>query len=112
DADGISRPLWSGFADMGFTGLLVPEAEGGLGLGFVEAGIVLEEIGRNLSASPFWASSGVAAAAISRWGSPAHHERYLGRIARGELIAALAVDENARHQPTRVEARLRRDGDG
>ena len=38
DADGFSRPLWREFASMGFTGVLVPEAHGGLGLGHVEAG--------------------------------------------------------------------------
>ena len=53
DADGFSRATWQRFADMGFTGVLVPEANGGTGLGYVEAGIVMEEIGRNLSPSPF-----------------------------------------------------------
>ncbi|GAA5237024.1 acyl-CoA dehydrogenase family protein [Verticiella sediminum] len=112
DTDGISRPLWAGFADMGFTGLLVPEADGGLGLGFVEAGIVLEEIGRNLTASPFWATSGVAAGTLARWGGADQRERYLGRIAAGEITAALAVDETARHRPERIQASLRADGDG
>ena len=53
DTTGFARDLWGQFADMGFTGILVPEDKGGLGLGHVEAGIVLEEIGRNLSPSPF-----------------------------------------------------------
>ena len=49
DATGFSRDLWRQFAEMGFTGILVGEERGGLGMGHVEAGIVLEEIGRNLS---------------------------------------------------------------
>ena len=53
DPDGFSRDLWKAFADMGFTGILAPEAFGGLGLGHVEAGVVMEEIGRNLTPSPF-----------------------------------------------------------
>ena len=50
DATGFARDLWSQFAEMGLNGILIPEAEGGLGLGHVEAGIVLEEIGRKRGA--------------------------------------------------------------
>ena len=46
DAAGFSRALWLKFAEMGFTGILVPEAFGGSGLGHVEAGVVMQEIGR------------------------------------------------------------------
>jgi len=48
DQTGFSRDLWKSFAEMGFTGILIGEDDGGLGLGHVEAGVVLEEIGRNL----------------------------------------------------------------
>ena len=47
DASGFSRGLWAQFAEMGFTGVLVPEAHGGLGLGHVEAGVVMEQIGHS-----------------------------------------------------------------
>ena len=53
DATGFSRELWKAFAEMGFSGLLVPENFGGSGLGCVEAGVVMEEIGRTLMPSPF-----------------------------------------------------------
>jgi alkylation response protein AidB-like acyl-CoA dehydrogenase len=53
DATGFSRELWKSFAEMGFSGLLVPEEFGGSGLGCVEAGVVMEEIGRTLMPSPF-----------------------------------------------------------
>ena len=49
DATGFSRDLWAQFTEMGLPGMLVPEAHGGLGMGHMEAGIVLEEIGRNLT---------------------------------------------------------------
>ena len=45
DPTGFSRDLWKAFAEMGFCGLLVPEAQGGSGLGYVEAGVVMEAIG-------------------------------------------------------------------
>src|SRR3546814_10515341 len=59
--DGFGHALWKQFAEMGFTGILVSEEDGGMGMGHVEAGIVLEEIGRNLTPSPFLTSAVVAA---------------------------------------------------
>ena len=65
DADGFSRTLWRRFSEMGFTGLMVPEMHGGLGLGCVEAGIVMDRIGHQLCASPLLASGLVAVTARS-----------------------------------------------
>ena len=53
DADGFSRALWKEFVEMGWAGILVPQDHGGLGLGHVEAGMVMEELGRTLTPSPF-----------------------------------------------------------
>jgi alkylation response protein AidB-like acyl-CoA dehydrogenase len=61
---GYSENLWRRFAEMGFTGILIDEGNGGLGLGQVEAGIVLEEIGRNLTPSPFLATAVGAVTAL------------------------------------------------
>ncbi len=99
DADGYSRKLWAQFAEMGFTGILAPESHGGMGLGQVEAGVVMEEIGRNLTASPFLTSSVVAATALLQGGSDAQKQAYVQKIAQGELIATLAVDEGRKHDP-------------
>ena len=102
DASGFSRGLWKEFADMGFTGILVPEAQGGLGLGHVEAGVVLEEIGRNLTASPFLASSVVAVTALRHAGSEAQQQRWLPALASGKSIATLAIDEQTKHRPQHI----------
>ena len=64
DATGFSRDLWKAFAEMGFSGLLVPEKFGGSGLGCVEAGVVMEEIGRTLMPSPFLSTAVLAASAL------------------------------------------------
>ncbi len=79
DPTGFSRDLWARFAEMGFTGILVAEADGGLGLGHVEAGIVLEEIGRNLTPSPFLATAVGAVTALRR--SADQRARWLPAIA-------------------------------
>ena len=91
---GFSRDLWKQFAEMGFTGILIPENKDGLGLGHVEAGIVLEQIGRNLSPSPFLTT---AVAAVEALKGTAHADRWLPGIAVGDAVAALAIDEKAKH---------------
>ncbi|MGB3487968.1 MAG: acyl-CoA dehydrogenase [Xanthobacteraceae bacterium] len=111
DATGFSRDLWKGFAEMGFAGLLVPENFGGSGLGAVEAGIVLEEIGRNLMPSPFLSTAVLAVSALTR-GNAEQQAAYLPKIADGSLIAALAVDEGAKHRPLNIAMQAVRAGNG
>jgi len=110
--DGLSRALWQTFAEMGFAGLLVPEAFGGSGLGVVEAGVVMEEIGRNLTPSPFLATAVIAAAALTHGGSAAHQQAYLPAIAAGSLLATLAIDEGAKHRPLHTALQATRAGNG
>ena len=111
DTTGFSRDLWKQFAEMGFTGILVPEAQGGMGLGHMEAGIVLEEIGRNLTPSPFLSTSVAAAAALKAAGG-AQADAWLPRIAAGDAVIALAIDEGPRHRPERTAMRAERSGNG
>lgn len=111
DDTGFAPGLWRQFAEMGFTGMLVDEAEGGLGLGAVEAGIVLEEVGRNLTPSPFLATS-VGAVTALKGGSAAQRATWLPRIASGDAVAALAIDEGPHHRPARTALRAERAGNG
>jgi alkylation response protein AidB-like acyl-CoA dehydrogenase len=112
DATGFSRELWKTFAEMGFSGLLVPEQFGGSGLGCVEAGVVMEEIGRNLMPSPFLSTAVLAASALSRGGSAAQKSEHLPRISDGSLLAALAIDEGAKHRPLQTRLQAVRSGNG
>ena len=112
DAAGFSRELWKAFAEMGFAGLLVSEDFGGSGLGCVEAGIVMEEIGRTLMPSPFLSTAVLAASALSRGGSAAQKSQHLPRISDGSLLAALAVDEGTKHRPLQVSLQAKRSGNG
>jgi len=112
DATGFSNDLWKAFAEMGFSGLLVPEDFGGSGLGCVEAGVVMEEIGRTLMPSPFLATAVLAASALSRGGSAAQKSEYLPKISDGSLLAALAIDEGAKHRPLQTGMQAVRSGNG
>ncbi|MEQ1687081.1 MAG: acyl-CoA dehydrogenase family protein [Sphingopyxis sp.] len=111
DTTGFSRDVWKQFAEMGFCGMMVPEAQGGLGLGHVEAGIVLEEIGRNLTPSPFLTTC-VAAAATLGAASGAVAEAWLPRLASGDAVIALAIDEGPRHRPEATAMKTERAGNG
>jgi hypothetical protein len=112
DAAGFSRDLWKTFSEMGFSGLLVPEEFGGSGLGCVEAGVVMEEIGRNLTPSPFLGTAVLAASALSRSGSASQKAEHLPKIADGSLLAALAVDEGSKHRPLMTKMQALRSGNG
>ena len=111
DPRGFSRDLWSEFGAMGFTGVLFSEEVGGLGLGHVEAGVILEEIGRNLTPSPFLSTAIGAGAALAEAGANLK-ARWLPPILTGEAVVAVAVDETARHHPERIGLRAVRSGDG
>jgi alkylation response protein AidB-like acyl-CoA dehydrogenase len=112
DATGFSRDLWQAFAEMGFSGLLVPEDFGGSGLGCVEAGVVMEEIGRTLMPSPFLATAVLAVSALSRGGSGAQKSEYLPKMSDGSLLAAFAIDEGAKHRPLHTRMQAVRSGNG
>ena len=111
DADGVSRELWRVFGEMGFAGVIIPEEHGGSALGAVEAGVVAEALGRTLTPSPFM-GSGVLSATALKGGSAEQQAAWLPRIAAGEAIVALAVDEGAKHAPSRIAATAERSGNG
>lgn len=109
--DGFSHDLWKQFADMGFTGILIPEADGGLGMGHVEAGIVLEEIGRNLSPSPFLSTSVVAVEALKA-ADKAMRDRWFPGIIAGETVVGIALEEGKKHHPEKIALKAERSGNG
>ena len=107
--DGFGTALWKQFAELGLTGICVPESAGGAGMGATEAGLVLEEIGRNLTPSPFLTT---AVAAVRALDGSAQAERWFPGILAGETVAALAIDEGKHHDPAGVALEARRSGNG
>src|SRR3546814_2227693 len=82
-----------------------------MGMGHVEAGIVLEEIGRNLTPSPFLTSAVVAATALG--GASAElRGRYLPGLLSGDSVFAVAIDEGPKHRPERIACRAEKAGNG
>jgi len=107
--DGFGHELWKQFGELGLTGICIPESHGGLGLGATEAALVLEEIGRNLTPSPFLTTAVAGARAIE---GTAHGDRWFPGILSGEAVLALAVDEGPRHSPERTALEAKRQGNG
>ena len=103
--------LWRALAEQGWTGLLVPEGQGGLGLGLVEMAAVAEEMGRACLPGAFL-STLFAAALIGRAGGDEQRAKYLGPIAAGELKASVALlEEGASWDVDAVKCEAAR-GDG
>jgi len=91
---GWERESWHEINQLlGLTGVHIPEAYGGQGFGFVELGIVLEEMGRALLCAPYFASTVLAATAIMNAGTEAQKRELLPDIAAGDTVATLAFTE-------------------
>ncbi len=91
---GYDEAVWKQMAEqMGLQGLHIPEEHGGSGYGYVELGIVLEEMGRSLLCAPFFSTVVLAANTLLHSGDDAAMAKYLPGIASGETIATVAFTE-------------------
>jgi acyl-CoA dehydrogenase len=112
DATGFDRGTWAKMAEMGFAGVLVPETHGGAGFGHVAAGLIMEAMGRNLSAAPMLSTAVLGATALVNAGSAEQQAKYLPLIAEGKRLFALAADEASRHAPAFVATTATPSGNG
>ncbi len=112
NADGFDRNVWKEMAEMGWAGILIPEEFGGTGLGYLTLGLVLEETGRTLTASPLVSTALTATTALLLAGNEAQKKKYLPQIAEGKLIATLAVDEGPHHAPEKIALKAEKSGSG
>lgn len=107
DVRGVTDDFWAQVAGLGWPGLLVPEAHGGLGLGLVDMVVVMEEMGRLPLPGPFFSSAVMATLAARRVGA----EDLLGPLAAGTLRGTVALDEGGHGSPVdRIRTRARRRG--
>jgi alkylation response protein AidB-like acyl-CoA dehydrogenase len=112
DPTGFSRELWKQMVELGWPGIILSEELGGAGLGYAELGVVLEEAGRTLAASPLFATLLLGGNAILLGGNDTQRKEILGAVASGERLLALAYQETPRHDPfaVRAQAVATRDG--
>jgi alkylation response protein AidB-like acyl-CoA dehydrogenase len=104
-AGGFDRTAYTELAELGLTGLYVPEDDGGMGMGPVEGMVVMEELGRGIVLEPL-AQSLIAGAVIAGYGDTATKAPWLSAIASGEKLVVLAYQERAaRYQLDVFEAK-------
>jgi alkylation response protein AidB-like acyl-CoA dehydrogenase len=109
---GYDAKAWNEMAEMGWAGVIIPEEYGGSAFGYLSIGLILEELGRTLTASPLIASGVGAASALVLGGSDAQKSEWLPKIADGTVVGALAVDEGAHHAPEKVALAATKSGAG
>ncbi len=112
DETGFDQAIWTQMVDLGWAGMAIPEAYGGYGFGYGGLGVVLEETGRTMVSSPLISTVLLAATAINELGSEQQKQELLPKIVAGELLVALALDENSSHAPSRIHTSAERSGDG
>ncbi len=111
DERGCSDDVWQEMVQMGWAGIAIAEEFGGLGYGYTGLGLVLEQVGRNLSASPLQSTVLVSATLIAELGSGSQKEQWLSPIAAGEKRVSLALQEGRHHAPEQTAARAVADGE-
>jgi alkylation response protein AidB-like acyl-CoA dehydrogenase len=109
---GFDEATWKQIAELGWVGIAIPEAYGGLGFGFVELGLLCEEMGKRLACLPYFSSVVLGANAILNAGAEDQRQTLLPGIADGTTRVALAfVEDGGRWEPEAARAASRPDGD-
>ncbi len=111
-ANGVDAEARAKLAELGFFGVMIPEAHGGSDFGMVGMGQIMEAQGRTLAATPLLQTALIGASVLGLGGSDAQKDAWLGKIASGETATALALDEGAHHNPDAIATTATEDGEG
>ncbi|MEJ5057751.1 MULTISPECIES: acyl-CoA dehydrogenase family protein [unclassified Pseudomonas] len=111
-ATGFDAQLWQGAVDLGWSAIPFPEDFGGLDFGCKGLGPIFESMGRNLSATPLLSSVVLGGSLVLLAGNPTQQTRWLQAVIGGEQRLALAVDEQSRHDPSRIALAAKVEGQG
>ena len=101
--DGFDRGTWASMVELGWAAIPWSEDHGGLAFGYKGLGVVTEESGRTLTASPLYASVWVGGTLINLGGSDEQKAELLPQLAAGELLLALALEESHKHDPYGIQ---------
>ncbi|NND39321.1 MAG: acyl-CoA dehydrogenase [Pseudomonadales bacterium] len=112
DELGYSTELWQQLVEMGIPLTALPESAGGLGFGWLGMGAVMQACGRNLSASPLFASIVLGASILEAVANQSQHATLLEAVTSGELTLALALEESSHHAPSTCSTALTQTSQG
>lgn len=111
DPRGFDAASWTETGELGWIGAALSEDHGGADLGYLTLGLIVEQTGRNIGATPLPVTA-VAADAVATAGSPSLRAAWLERLVSGEAVGAFAIDEGARHDPQGITATAERTPEG
>ena len=110
DPRGYKPEIWAKMAELGWTGLLLPEEYGGAGLTLIDLIVVAEELGRALTPSPFFATL-QGSLAVLHGGTDTQKKEILPEVASGRRVLSFAITEEAGNEnPDEIATRATRDG--
>jgi acyl-CoA dehydrogenase len=112
DPYGFDTGTWQSMVELGWAGIPFPEEFGGLDFGYKGLGVVTQETGRTLMASPLVASVWTCGTLLNLGGKSGQKSRLLPKLAAGELLMALALEESHRHQPYQIATKARKNKSG
>ena len=112
DEKGFSPELWSKMAELGWLGLVLPEEYNGMGMGFMDLIILLQEMGRNILPGPFFSTVILGSLPILSAGTEEQKKEFLPKIASGKMIFTMAITEpSARYDAAGIETKATAQGD-
>jgi len=103
--------LWKKMVELGWPGLVIPEAYGGLGLDYLDLIMVIGEMGRTLAPAPMFGTLAGTWAVLAA-GSETQKAEILGAVAGGETLALAIADTHGNYEPGRAEVAARAEGKG
>jgi acyl-CoA dehydrogenase len=104
--------VWKQMADLGWTGVLVPEDQGGIDMGHTAANLLAQEMGKTLVSSPFISTAVMAATALRQATDNPRAAEALSQIATGDVTYGLAIDEGPKHAPSETTMEAKKVGNG
>ncbi|MDO9128163.1 MAG: acyl-CoA dehydrogenase family protein, partial [Parvibaculum sp.] len=110
DETGFDHAAWKEMSDLGFAGIMISEKYGGTDFGPVGLGLVLEQAGRTLAATPLVSTVLLCGSAVQLAGNATQRQDILSAIAAGDRVMALALEEGPHHNPTRIATKAVAEG--
>ena len=113
DERGYTAEMWQKLAEQGWLGLIIPEKYGGVELEFQDLIVLLEEMGRHMLPGPYFSTVVMGGMSIMEAGTEAQKQEYLPRIAEGQIIVTLALNEpSGRWDAEGIQLTADKSGDG
>ena len=113
DERGYTAEMWQKLAEQGWLGLIIPEKYGGVELEFQDLVVLLEEMGRHMLPGPYFSTVVMGGMSIMEAGTEDQKQEYLPRIAEGQIIVTLALNEpSGRWDAEGIQLTADKSGDG